>query len=111
MILYIYDGDAPSGVIQLGKVYAPNFSLPDGLPTTNLLGYWSYSYGINSDSTIYLVDADNNPVDTIDIVGLDWDITNDSLGIPLKTAAALDWVGTPAMIRLFGIINTSMYIF
>ena len=92
----IYDGASPAGVIQLGKVYEASFSLPDGLPTTNLLGYWSYEYGINSDSTIYLVDADNNPVDTIDIVGLDWDITNDSLGIPLKTAAVMDWVGTPA---------------
>ena len=97
----LYDGDSPAGVIQLGKVYEPNFSLPDGLPTTNLLGYWSYSYGINADSTIYLVDANNNPVDTIDIVGLDWDITNDSLGIPFKTAAYLDWIGTPTIDTAF----------
>lgn len=90
-----YDPSNPPQVFKGGVVYAINFSLPASLPKTNLLGYWSYEYGINPDSTIYLVDANNNPVDTIDIIGLDWDITNDSLGIPFKTAATLDFIGTP----------------
>ena len=72
-------------------VYMSSFSVP--VPTENLLGYWCEDYGIEADSTIILVNTSNEPVDTIDLPGLDWDITAGY--IPLKTAALMDWVGTP----------------
>jgi hypothetical protein len=94
-------------VKRFGKIYVP--AVP--IPTANLLGYWSYDYGIESDSTIILRNARYAPVDTIDIVGLDWDITNDSLGIPLKTAATLQWVGTCVVDTMFwgNVTKNSIY--
>jgi hypothetical protein len=88
-------------MFKAGAVYQQDFSLPAGLPTTNLLGYWQDSYGIESDSTIDLLTATGSVAASIDIVGLDWDITNDSLGIPLKTAATLKWIGTPTIDTAF----------
>jgi hypothetical protein len=78
-------------------VYTSGFSLPENLPfKDSVYGYWNYAYGIESDGTIHLVNSLGVVVDTIDIPGLDWDITNDSLGIPLNTLALLDfgWTGS-----------------
>ena len=83
--------------ISLDGTYVDGFSVP--VPTANLLGYWSSSYGIEADSTIILVDSLNVPVDTIDLPGLDWDITAGY--IPLKTVATLDRVGTPTVDTAF----------
>jgi hypothetical protein len=85
----VHEGNIDSGVINLGKVYVNGILAP----TTNLVAYWNSSYGIRpEDSTIILINTSYQSVDTIKLSGVDWDITNKNLGIPLKTSATFKFL-------------------
>ncbi len=91
-----YDINQQNGVIKGGMI---GTKLPP--ITTNLLGYWDQSYGIESDSTIILRNTGHNPVDTIKLNGVDFSLASGY--IPLKTAATLQAISViPVDTQYFG---------